>query len=256
MVPETSAWRGSSEYDFMDEVGVDDLAWECLRRNGEYQRDYANLLKTSRADEPLSADLSERWGYDFAARPSLSGIDEPVFWNPEIDTSVVFLTNDFVSPDSSSKTIADLAQATQRLASDGVHLLLQALSPAIHMIIQPEVSPDLPLAALVPLGADGLDRIEALIRLYRQLHHLPVPTDTRLTPQQRRRLKNMLRAADGRSNHADYREIAEVIFGVARVAADPWKTSALRDATMDLVKDGFAMIDSGYRKLLRHRRRS
>ena len=52
------------------------------------------------------------------------------------------------------------------------------------------------------------------------------------------------------------REIAEAIFGVERVASDPWKTSALRDAVLDLVKDGFAMIDGGYRKLLRHRRRS
>ena len=65
----------------------------------------------------------------------------------------------------------------------------------------------------------------------------------------------MLRAVDGRMNDADYREIAEAIFGVERVAAEPWKTSALRDAVLDLVKDGFAMIDGGYRKLLRHRRR-
>ncbi|GKX34094.1 MAG: hypothetical protein MnENMB40S_17120 [Rhizobiaceae bacterium MnEN-MB40S] len=76
-----------------------------------------------------------------------------------------------------------------------------------------------------------------------------------MTAQQRRRLKNMLRAVDGRMNDADYREIAEVIFGVERVATEPWKTSALRDAVLDLVKDGLAMIDGGYRKLLRHRRR-
>ncbi|CAM3245159.1 Uncharacterized conserved protein [Paracoccus aminovorans] len=77
-----------------------------------------------------------------------------------------------------------------------------------------------------------------------------------MTAQQRRRLKNMLRAVDGRLNDAEYREIAEVIFGVERVSADPWKTSALRDVVLDLVKDGFAMINGGYRKLLRHRRRS
>ncbi|MFG1412033.1 DUF2285 domain-containing protein [Tardiphaga sp. 862_B3_N4_1] len=161
-----------------------------------------------------------------------------------------------MSPDETAKTLADLAEAKRRTTPEGLHLLHQGISPAIQIIIQAELSPDRPLAALVPLGADGLDRIQALIRLWRHLHHLPVPTDTRLTSQQRRRLKNMLRAADGRVNHADYREIAEVIFGVARVAAEPWKTSALRDATMDLVKDGFAMIDSDYRKLLRHRRRS
>ncbi|MCG7507866.1 DUF2285 domain-containing protein [Mesorhizobium retamae] len=108
----------------------------------------------------------------------------------------------------------------------------------------------------MPLDAHGLDRIQAFTRLWRSLHGLSVPSDTRMTVQQRRRLKNMLRAVDGRMNGADYREIAKVIFGVERVAHDPWKTSALRDAVLDLVKDGFAMIDGGYRKLLRHRRRS
>lgn len=107
---------------------------------------------------------------------------------------------------------------------------------------------------MVPLDARGLDRIEELTRLWRSLHGRPVPPDRRLTPQQRRRLKNMIRAADGRMNNADYREIAEVIFGVERVASIPWKTSALRDTVFDLVKDGFAMIDGGYRKLLRRRR--
>ncbi|MCY1302836.1 hypothetical protein D9M70_525180 [compost metagenome] len=65
----------------------------------------------------------------------------------------------------------------------------------------------------------------------------------------------MLQAVDGRANSASYREIASVIYGRERVASEPWKTSALRDATMDLVKDGLAMIVGGYRNLLRHRRR-
>lgn len=159
-------------------------------------------------------------------------------------------------PDASSKTLADLSQATLRHAPEGVHLLTRPPSPGFHLIVPPDVETNQPLAVQVSLGADGLDRIEALARFYRQLHHLPVPADKRLTPQQRRRLKNMLRAADARFHQAGYREIAEAIFGFARVAAEPWKTSALRDATMDLVKDGLAMIDSGYLKLLRHRRRS
>lgn len=173
-----------------------------------------------------------------------------------MDSSVLHLTLDTLSQHAGAKTLADLAEATQRLAPEGIHLLVQTLSSALHIIIPPDVAHDRPLAVLLPLSTDGLDRIEAVTRLYRQLHRLPVPPDTRLTLQQRRRLKNMLRAADARSHHANYREIAEVIFGVERVAAEPWKTSALRDATMDLVKDGLAMIDSGYRKLLRHRRRS
>jgi hypothetical protein len=66
----------------------------------------------------------------------------------------------------------------------------------------------------------------------------------------------MLQAVDGRMNGASYREIAGVVYGVARVADEPWKTSALRDAVMDLVRDAFAMIEGGYLTLLRQRRRN
>lgn len=65
----------------------------------------------------------------------------------------------------------------------------------------------------------------------------------------------MLQAVDGRMSGASYREIADAIFGAARVADDPWKTSPLRDATIDLVKDGLSLIAGGYRRLLRRRRR-
>lgn len=113
----------------------------------------------------------------------------------------------------------------------------------------------MPLAALVPLDADGLDRIEAINRLLRALQGRSIPQDRRLTHQQRRRYRHMLQAIDGHMNGASYREIASVIFGVDRIATEPWKTSALRDATISLVRDGLGMISGGYRILLRFRRR-
>lgn len=149
----------------------------------------------------------------------------------------------------------DLFPSRKGPAIEGLHLAYAAETGHIHLILQNGLASDQPISAHIPLDALGLDRIEALTRLWRSLHGHKVPPNTRMTAQQRRRLKNMLRAVDGRVNDADYREIAEVIFGIERVAAEPWKTSALRDAVLDLVKDGFAMIDGGYRKLLRHRRR-
>lgn len=142
-----------------------------------------------------------------------------------------------------------------RPAPEGLYLLLPTHAPAIRALILPDVPSGAPLAALIPFDRDGLDRIDAFARLYRVLHRLPVPGDRRLTAQQRRRIKMMLRAVDGRTNGAAYREIAEAIYGAAHVETYPWKTSPLRDSTMDLVKDGFAMIAGGYRQLLRHRRR-
>ncbi|KAB2737407.1 DUF2285 domain-containing protein [Brucella anthropi] len=151
--------------------------------------------------------------------------------------------------------LADILTPQQAQAAEGLHVSYNTATGHIHLIVLSDVHSDRPIGAIIPLDSLGLDRIEALTRLWRSLHGHKPPADTRITTQQRRRLKNMIRAVDGRMNNADYREIAEVIFGVERVAADPWKTSALRDAVLDLVKDGSAMIEGGYRKLLRHRRR-
>lgn len=150
---------------------------------------------------------------------------------------------------------SDLFPSRTVPAIEELHLSYSTETGHIHLILLNGLGSDQPISAHVPLDALGLDRIEALTRLWRSLHGHKAPPNSRMTAQQRRRLKNMLRAVDGRLNDADYREIAEVIFGVERVASEPWKTSALRDAVIDLVKDGFAMIDGGYRRLLRHRRR-
>ena len=44
-------------------------------------------------------------------------------------------------------------------------------------------------------------------------------------------------------------------YGVDPVAAEHWKTSALRDSVIGLVEGEAAMIAGGYLKLLRHGRR-
>lgn len=193
---------------------------------------------------------------DFPARPSLTGGAQTVFWTPETDSTVIHIGNSPEIALTDARFLSDLLPALQEDAEDGLHLSHATGAGHIHLIVLKTLDPDTPISAVTPLDAFGLDRIEALTRLWFSLHGHKVPKDKRMTAYQRRRLKNMLRAVDGRMNNADYREIAEVIFGVERVAADPWKTSSLRDAVLDLVNDGFAMINGGYRKLLRYRRRS
>lgn len=51
--------------------------------------------------------------------------------------------------------------------------------------------------AVIPLGIDGFDRIEAVYRFLSALHGRAIPPDTRLTRQQRARQRRMLRAFDG-----------------------------------------------------------
>ncbi len=69
MVPDTFRWKTSPDYDFMDELSVGDLAWECLRRNESCQTDYSDLLSTAQADQPLPQALRQRWGLRFRRPP-------------------------------------------------------------------------------------------------------------------------------------------------------------------------------------------
>ncbi len=142
-----------------------------------------------------------------------------------------------------------------RIAPGELHLLLREIAPGLHLVADTAIPPDDPLAVVVPLDRDGLDRLAALDRLLRHLAGYRVPSDQRMTAQQRRRLKTMLRAVDARQHQASQREIAQVLFGADRVAAEQWQNSPLRDVVRDLIRDGTAMIAGGYLRLLRFRRR-
>jgi len=179
-----------------------------------------------------------------------------VVWSAEADTSAVLLAQMPAILPTVNNLYSELREPAARADEEGRHFLFNAGGQAIRIVQLAGVSPEAPLAALVPLDPDGFDRTEAIERLLRALLGRTVSDDRRLTPQQKRRQRHMLQATDGRLNGATYRDIAGVIFGVNRVASEPWKTSALRDATTALVKDGLAMIAGGYRTLLRHRRRS
>ncbi|WP_343304414.1 DUF2285 domain-containing protein [Mesorhizobium retamae] len=145
--------------------------------------------------------------------------------------------------------------ATYRDSPEG-HYAVHNSAPTIQIVLRPGLRPGSSVAALIPLDTETLGRIEALSRFWRAWQEQTVPPDTRITTQRRRRLRLMMRAADGRDNGASYREIAKAIYGEFRVASEPWKTSPLRDTVIGLVEGAVAIIGGGYLQLLRHRRRS
>jgi hypothetical protein len=212
------------------------------------------------SDPPLPRSALQRWsgrvgGCSFAIDPSLAATNATVFWTPDVDPGTVILKAAPTAPPVESAVPPDLDANTARAGADGLSIVHDRGASAVRLFLTTDASPANPVVALVPLGADGLDRIDAVTRLWRAVNRRQVPIDARLTKQQRRRLRRMLQAVDGHTEGASYREIAEAIFGPARIADISWKTSALRDVTIDLVKDGRALIAGGYRTLLRRRRR-
>lgn len=144
--------------------------------------------------------------------------------------------------------------ATVSRSENGAAYLLYDLGNGQHLQLAHDGGA--PTAAIIPLSMDGIDRLEALHRLLAALHGRAIPSDTRLTRQQRARLRRMLQAFDGHRAGATGREIAQVIFRIGSLDRSEWQTSSVRHAVKTLIRDARAMIAGGYRKLLRHRRSS
>jgi hypothetical protein len=132
-----------------------------------------------------------------------------------------------------------------------MHVILGKGLKSVHLLLQDSRFTEYPLSILSPLDDGARARHRAMGRLLDFLEGREIGADSRLTPQKRHRFKSMLRAVDGRSNGASYRQIAESLFGARRVASEPWKTSPLRDTTIRLVRDGLTMVAGGYLDLLR-----
>lgn len=101
--------------------------------------------------------------------------------------------------------------------------------------------------------------MQSALRLWRVLAgHGAIPNPARLTAARRSRLTLALRALDGHSAKASYREIAAALFSRRAIPERGWKTHDLRDRTIRLVRTGRELMQGGYRALLLYpyRRRS
>lgn len=179
-----------------------------------------------------------------------------MFWLPQDDTSVIVLK------EVSAAFFANTEQqpsidAIFSVDGDGETCLLYDLGNGQHLQLIRHAAPgDKALAALVPLGPDGFDRLESVGRLLAALHGRTVPPDTRLTRQQRARLRRMLQSFDGYRDGATQKEIAQVVFRIDPLGRDDWQASSVRHAIKSLLRDARAMTAGGYRTLLRHRRQA
>jgi hypothetical protein len=187
--------------------------------------------------------------------PQLPPSEARIVWQLADDTSAVFLGPAPASlvADTDPQTTFD---AACRIGGDDEDVLLYDLGDGqrIQLVIETATPVDRPLAAVIPLGRDGFDRVQSLRRLLATLHGRAIPPDTRLTAQQRLRLRKMLQCFDGYRDGATQREIAQVVFHIAGLDRQAWQDASARHAIKTLLRDARAMIAGGYRALLRHRR--
>ena len=148
--------------------------------------------------------------------------------------------------------LSELSASQFRQGPDGWHAVLY-LRGAEHRIWLKEA----PIAAAaytveLPLDRDFNFRADAGRRLWRGLTGRPQGAPLHaISVHRRRRVALALRASDARTDGATYREIAEVILPSHRIPERHWRTHEVRDRIIRLVRTGFALVQGGYRALLR-----
>jgi hypothetical protein len=171
---------------------------------------------------------------------------------PRIDLALVLLS---AAPSyfDNVRSIDGLSPSYVRRGSDVEYRILQAGQDRHRVALIAGATAAQPLAAVIPLDASFMARMEAASDLWRTLTRQPDRgRRNRLTPQRRERLILTLRALDGHLAAEDYRNIALGLFGSARVPAGAsWKTHDLRDRTIRLVRTGKKLMQGGYLDLLR-----
>src|SRR6266404_7285578 len=58
-------WRSEAAYAYLNDLTPAELAWEFLRRNPEYQRDYRTAADATADQAELSESLIAQWGLRF-----------------------------------------------------------------------------------------------------------------------------------------------------------------------------------------------
>lgn len=112
-----------------------------------------------------------------------------------------------------------------------------------------EFTTDQPRAVVIPFTSDWSIRAATAERL--RAVWLGRTPGALFTLQRRKRIGHALRTDDARQAGAGLRDIAVVYFGARRVAAEPWKTSALKAQVARLANYGRHLTGTGFKQLLR-----
>lgn len=141
-----------------------------------------------------------------------------------------------------------------RAAENGTQHGLWRRGDAAHQFWMTDATVGGATSCVVLLPLDGFTELRALaiLRFWRALVGRPPGEYAHvLPPQTRNRHVLILRALDGHSDGASYRQIAETLLGFRGTKAD-WEADPRKNQTRRLVADGKHYMRGGYRDLLHY----
>ena len=201
---------------------------------------------------------AERWGLFAFADPLRPACKTSVFWLPHMSRRTIRARCNLNISNHSADVIRLASFRTKRVAVagvDGVSVVTMKSGDSRTSLVA-HGWPVLTRPARVTFELDGFDELTARIDCLRMLQKLADPAstipDAPLPSAVDNRLRQALLALDGSLAGASYRQIATTIFGDERVRRD-WDAASrfLKERTRRLVAKGRALMNGGYRDLLR-----
>jgi len=239
-------WYPTAAYLYTLHLDGPALAWEYLRRNPDYHRDWLRRRRRP--------DVAQAWGLRLLEDPALDARDAHPAWFPDHDAVVQLYPDADPPPEAYAFELWRLP-GRKHLIHDGKRLVLVSHWPGccLRLALGPGLEDGMAYLYATRACATTCTRYRTLAA---ELDALAVATAampaaaarSRPTPAALLEL-HTLQALDAALAGASLREVAEGLLGADAVAADWHKDSALRARVRRLVRRGDALMRAGYRRL-------
>lgn len=246
MVARGYAWQAGAAYLYVLRLDGASLAWEYLRRNPDYRRDW----------QGAGGDLARATGWGLAAfeNPDLDAIQAQPLWRRQPESVACLAVAGHESAHASRFSLWRLP-GRKALVQDrhGLRLTLRRSARIVQLELANDLGEGQTLAYVIAAGPHAARQwqvVRGLRTLLEQgaegLVFAPRRRPSRIAIAHMRSLQ----ALDGTLAGASHREVAQVIFGVRRVAEAWDPDSELRAQTRYFIRRAHAFMRRDYRRLL------
>jgi hypothetical protein len=250
-------------YDFLLTLSEEELAWEFLRRNPDYQQAYRRHRRRSVSFAGSHAGLAvwrvetqspaaAHWGLCAFVDPALGAGDAPFCWRADAGGSELTARAYPSVTRRADLRVAGSASIPHAVIGPGpvTRLLIRTTDRVLTLAVSGPCALHVPIRLVLVM--DGLAHARAAAVLIAALPDV-LAGDPRSIRRSRWQLfhQRALIALDGRSHGASYRQIAVAVVGAER-ARSAWlsPSRALKDLMCRAVAKGEALRDGAYRELL------
>ncbi len=244
------------------------FAWDYLRRNIKYARDFEEITSTNTLENSAASrqfryemdmdKLAHRWGLECFESPKSTGLDALVIWRQDAfpgALSVHYHDNFGQNDDEGSFKLSNFDCSKQHYAkADGTRIsVIKSADFWLQISGKPDdiEGEDQSFSVLIDGGKGARRRIDAL----RQLTSLSRngSANFKLLGRQKAftKMRNALIAYDIRANGGSYKDVALDLFGIENVQQD-WDSSGgfLKARAIRAFKFGERMVAQDYQSLL------